>query len=91
VRSASVRSNSVLDRSRSPQPIGDVVDFYDQDLKRAAIAILNQAFEAGGHAAIARLTARLFVSIGYTYGEDTLLKSLDEMAQQEIRPHLLDV
>jgi hypothetical protein len=51
------------DRAR-PQPIGDIVDFYDQDLKRAAIAILDQAFEAGGHAAIARLTARLFVSIG---------------------------
>jgi hypothetical protein len=68
------------DRAR-PQPIGDIVDFYDQDLKRAAIAILNQAFEAGGHAAIARLTARLFVSIGYAYGETTLLNALDELAE----------
>jgi hypothetical protein len=68
------------DRAR-PQPIGDIVDFYDQDLKRAAIAILNQAFETGGHAAIARLTARLFVSIGCAYGETTLLNALDELAE----------
>ena len=68
------------DRAR-PQPIGDIVDFYDQDLKQAAIAILDQAFEAGGHAAIARLAARLFVSIGYTYGETTLLNALDELAK----------
>ena len=47
---------------------------------RTAIAILDQAFEAGGHAAIARLT-RLFVSIGYTYGEATLLNALDELAE----------
>ena len=67
------------------EPAGDIVEEYDRDLKNAAIGILDDAFHVGGHAAVARLTARLFVAIGYTYGEDTLLKSLDEMAQQEIR------
>jgi hypothetical protein len=64
------------------EPIGDIVALYDQDLQRAAIAILDEAFDAGGHALVARLTARLFVSIGYTYGENTLLDVLDEMAAQ---------
>ena len=64
------------------EPIDHIVDFYDQDLRQAAIAILDEAFDAGGHALVARLTARLFVSIGYTYGERTLLDALDELAQQ---------
>ena len=64
------------------EPIGHIVDFYDRDLRRAAIAILDEAFDVGGHPFVARLTARLFVSIGYTYGERTLLDALDELAQQ---------
>jgi hypothetical protein len=64
------------------QPIGAVVEVYDQPLKRAAAAILDDAFAAGGHAAVARLTARLFVAIGQAYGESTLLDSLNELAQQ---------
>jgi hypothetical protein len=73
------------------QPVGDIVEGFDRDLKNAAITILDDAFHAGGHAAVARFTARLFVAIGHTYGEDTLLKSLDEMAQQEIRRYPSDV
>jgi hypothetical protein len=69
------------DRAR-PKPIGQIVDFYDQNLQRAAIAILDEAFAAGGHPVVARLTARLFVSIGSTYGESTLLEVLDELAAQ---------
>jgi hypothetical protein len=67
------------DRARS-EPIGHIIDFYDQNLQRAAIAILDEAFATGGRAVIARLTARLFVSIGSTYGESTLLDVLDELA-----------
>jgi hypothetical protein len=44
--------------------------------------LLDEAFATGGHAVVARLTARLFVSIGATYGESTLLEVLDEMAVQ---------
>jgi hypothetical protein len=64
------------------QAIREIVALYDQDLQRTAIAILDEAFKAGGHAAVARLTARLFVSIGRTYGESTLLDVLDELAAQ---------
>jgi hypothetical protein len=63
-------------------PMSDTVALYDQKLQRAAIAILNEAFDVGGHVAVARLTARLFVSIGCTYGESTLLDLLDELAAQ---------
>jgi hypothetical protein len=39
---------------------------------------------------VASLTARLFVSIGATYGESTLLEVLDEMAaQQDMQNNLL--
>jgi hypothetical protein len=69
------------DRVR-PEPIGHIIDLYDQNLQRAAIAILDEAFATGGHAVVARLTARLFVSIGAIYGESTLLDVLDELATQ---------
>ena len=56
----------------------------------AAIAILDEAFATGGRAVVARLTARLFVSIGATYGESALLEVLDEMAaQQDMQNNLL--
>jgi hypothetical protein len=64
------------------QPVRDIVEGFDRDLKNAAITILDDAFHAGGHAAVARLTARLFVAIGCAYGEDTLLKSLNEIAER---------
>jgi hypothetical protein len=63
------------------EPVDCVVDLYDQNLRQAAIAILDEAFATGGHAVVARLTARLFVSIGATYGESTLLEALEEMAR----------
>jgi hypothetical protein len=51
------------------QPVSDIVEVYDQ-VKKAAIVILDDAFHAGGRAAVARLRARLFVAIGYAYGEE---------------------
>ena len=65
---------------RLPEPVGHIVDCYHENLRQAAIAILDEAFATGGHAVVARLTARLFVSIGAAYGESTLLEALDEMA-----------
>ena len=73
-----------------PEQVSHIVDFYDQSLSGAAIAILDEAFATGGRAVVARLTARLFVSIGATYGESTLLEVLDEMAaQQDMQNNLL--
>jgi hypothetical protein len=73
-----------------PEQVDHIVDFYDQNLSGAAIAILDEAFATGGRAVVARLTARLFVSIGATYGESALLEVLDEMAaQQDMQNNLL--
>ena len=73
-----------------PEQVGHIVDFYDQNLSGAAMALLDEAFATGGRAVVARLTARLFVSIGATYGESTLLEVLDEMAaQQDMQNNLL--
>jgi hypothetical protein len=73
-----------------PEQVGHIIDCYDENLRHAAIAILDEAFATGGRAVVARLTARLFVSIGATYGESTLLEVLDEMAaQQDMQNNLL--
>ena len=63
-----------------PEPVDHIVDLHDQNLRQVAITILDDAFATGGPTVVAILTARLFVSIGATYGDSTLLKALEEMA-----------
>jgi hypothetical protein len=63
------------------EPVDCIVDLYDQSLRQVAIAILDEAFATGGRTVVARLTARLFVAIGATYGESALLEVLEEMAR----------
>jgi hypothetical protein len=63
-----------------PEQVGHIIDCYDENLRQAAIAILDEAFVTGGGAVVASLTARLFVLIGATYGESALLEALEEMA-----------
>jgi hypothetical protein len=65
-----------------PEPVDCIVDLYDQNLRQAAIAIIDQAFATGGHVVVAKLTARLFVAIGATFGDSTLLEALEEMARK---------
>ena len=35
-----------------PEPVDCIVDLYDQNLRQAAIAILDKAFATGGHAVV---------------------------------------
>jgi hypothetical protein len=81
------------ERVRS-ESVDHIVDLHDQNLRQAAIAILDEAFATGGPAVVAILTARhpavvailtarLFVSIDATYGDSTLLEALEEMARNK--------
>jgi hypothetical protein len=64
-----------------PQQIGPVVNNLDSELRASVLNILREARNAGGDAVVARLIARLIVSIGIEFGDAVLDEPLDELTQ----------
>jgi hypothetical protein len=54
------------------QQIGHIVDHFDDDLRAGVLGILREARDAGGDAVVARLLARLIVTIGMEFGDAVL-------------------
>jgi hypothetical protein len=65
-----------------PWQLGHIVDHFDDDLRTGVLGILREARDAGGDAAVARLLARLIVTIGIEFGDAVLDEPLNELADR---------
>jgi hypothetical protein len=66
----------------SPQQIGHIVDHFDDDLRAGVLSILREARDAGGDTVVARLVARLIVTICIEFGDAVLDEPLNELADR---------
>jgi hypothetical protein len=80
LRASNVRRDTVPRRSRLPQQIGHIADHFDDDLRDGVLGILREARDAGGDAVVARLIARLIVTISMEFGDAVLDEPLNELA-----------
>jgi hypothetical protein len=65
-----------------PRQIDPIIDSFDDDLRAGVLSILREARDAGGDAVVARLLARLIVTIGIEFGDAVLNEPLNELADR---------